>query len=560
MRSKHVLVLTILNFSAAALAFAQSAPPPPPPESPAPSAQSPVRVATRLVQVSVIVQDGNGRSVKGLTKDDFVLLDQGQRQQIASISEGTRSFAGTGAAAGPNHFTNQLAPGNGGAPPLTVIVIDAYNTEYYDQYWRPGPPGYHCAPGSCPPQLLGSIFQQVEKFVGQIHPQDRVALYVLTQELYLLQDFTGDAGALQRGINQGKEYAATLTYPLCSGNDPNDMSTRTMAAMHSIADRLAVIPGRKNLMWLSVGFPFLQVITDEKMDKSAKTLGSEDLPLFAIDAHGLTAPLRVPGRGVQGGGGTVSGVDLPTPGRSDSRQFICGDTPPGGFGAIRTLSEDSGGRAFYNTNDFAGAIRRVIDQSSASYILEYYPDHNKWNGEFREIKVKVNRAGMEVHARRGYYAVVDTASAPQKDAERLAEAIESPVESTDLAFDVQADAAGVSGARQIKVKITLDANQLRLQLQGDRWTDSISEVWAEFDAQGKQVGEISKTIELSHSEDEHTKLLRDGFSYSKTLVLAKDAAEVRLVLRDVGNGAIGSVNIPLARLFPPTSGQAQTKK
>jgi VWFA-related protein len=540
-----------------ATALSQSTPPPPPTQTPAPSAQSAVHVTTRIVQVSVVVQDGNGKPVKGLTKDDFVLLDQGQRQQIASISEGTRKFTGIGAAAGPNHFTNQLAPGNEGTPPLTIIVIDAYNTSYYDHFWVPGPGG-HCADGSCPPPLLGSLFKQVEKFVAQIQPQDRVALYELTLELHLLQDFTSDASALERGINQGKEYASTLTYPKCSGTDPNEISTRTMAAMHSIADRLAKTPGRKNLIWLSSGYPFLNVITDVKMDTTAKSIGSEDLPLFAIDAHGLAAPLAVPGRGSQGGGMT-SGVDLPTPGTSDGRLFFC-DGPPGGFNAIRNLSEESGGRAFYNTNDFAGAIRKVIDNSSASYVLEYYPDHNKWNGEFREIKVKVNRPGMEVHARRGYYAVVDTASAPQKDAERLAEAIQSPVESTDLVIDVQAGAADNSGARQLKVKITLDANQLRFQQEGERWTDNLSEVWAEFDAEGKQVGEISKTIELSHNEDEHKKLLQDGLTYSKSLVLAKDATEVRLVLRDVGNGAIGSVIIPLSHLFEPNSTQMPAKK
>ena len=269
-----------------------------------------------------------------------------------------------------------------------------------------------------------------------MQPQDRVELYELTQELVLLQDFTGDAGALERGINQGKDSASTLTYPLCAGNDPNEMSTRTMAAMHSIADHLANVPGRKNLIWLSSGYPFLRVITDEKMDKSAKTLGSEDLPLFAIDAHGLSAPLAgvsgpVPHpapRGPIGGGG-------PAPSRSDSRPFICGDTPPGGFNAIRNLSQDSGGRAFYNTNDFAGAIRKVIDDSSASYILEYYPDHNKWNGEFREIG---ESNWHDSSCAPGYYAFVDTTSA-QKEAERLAEALQNPVESTDLTFDVQAD-------------------------------------------------------------------------------------------------------------------------
>ena len=107
MRISHAVAVAILCVTAATSALAQSVPPLPPPLA---SPQSAVRVTTRIVQVSVIVQDGNGKPVKGLTKDDFVLLDQGQRQQIASISEGTRTFTATGVAVGPNHFTNQLTP------------------------------------------------------------------------------------------------------------------------------------------------------------------------------------------------------------------------------------------------------------------------------------------------------------------------------------------------------------------------------------------------------------------------------------------------------------------
>jgi VWFA-related protein len=508
----------------------------------------------------VTVQDAEGRPIKGLTKDDFVLTDDGQRQEITSISEGTRNFRAAGAAGGPNRFTNQLAPGNGGAPPLTIIVLDAYNTEYYDQYWRPGPPGNHCAPGSCPPPLLGTIFKQVEKFIRQMQPQDRVAIYELTTELLLLQDFTGDASALERGVNRGKEYASTLTYPWCAGDDPNEMSTHTMAAMHSIADQLAKIPGRKNQIWLSSGFHHLQVITDVKMDTTVKAISSEDLPLFAIYAQGLYIPPPITGPVPhRGGRGAVSGVDLPTPGRSDSK-LSCGDPPPGGFAAIRSVSEDSGGRAFYNTNDFAGAIRRVIDASSASYVLDYYPDHNKWNGEFREIKVKVNRPGVQVRARKGYYAVTDTAAAPEKDAERLAEAIRSPVESTDLGFDVEAEAVEAAGARQVKLKISLDANQLHLQQQGDRWTDNVTEYWVQFDSEGQQVSTHSQTINLRPSQDAYKQLLQQGLNFSETVGLEKNAAEVRLVLRDAGNGAIGSVIIPLARLFTAAADQPRGKK
>ncbi len=75
---------------------------------------------------------------------------------------------------------------------------------------------------------------------------------------------------------------------------------------------------------------------------------------------------------------------------------------------MRNLAEESGGHAIRGTNDLAGAIRRVVDDSADTYILGYYPDHNKWDGKFREINVKVDRPSLELHYRKGYYAVADT--------------------------------------------------------------------------------------------------------------------------------------------------------
>jgi VWFA-related protein len=152
-----------------------------------------------------------------------------------------------------------------------------------------------------------------------MHPEDRVALYELTDQLYLLQDFTGDAGALQRGLVQGKEYAASLHFSRPQ-TFAADMEAHTMGAMHTIADRLAKVPGRKNFIWLSTGFPPLPLndggvgITYEKIVNTAKTLGNADLPLFAIDAKGLAAG-GSGGGPVAGGGsrGPSSGVDLPRP-------------------------------------------------------------------------------------------------------------------------------------------------------------------------------------------------------------------------------------------------------
>jgi len=537
MRLKHVLIAALVCMTAAAFAFAQSVPPPPPAALPTPSPQSAVHVTTRIVQVSVTVHDDHGRPVTGLTKDDFVLLDQGHPQQISSFSE-QKTFVTTTRSAAPNVFTNRFGAGDSQSP-LTVIVLDTYNAGYWDTKLCPPPPNIF------PVCAVDPMFAAVKEFANKMHPQDRVALYQLADTLYLLQDFTSDPDAILRGLENGKKHINRFYPP--SATDTVLMSNFTMDAMTVLSKRLAFVPGRKNLIWLSNGFPYKRIITDEKVDKSAKILANADLPLNAIDARGIMAPNG-------GGGGPVPGAPPsgPQPDSSISpgsmNTGIYGG-PAGGFNAIRNLSDMSGGHPIYGTNDLAGAIRRVVDDSADTYILGYYPDHNKWNGEFREIKVKVNRPGVEVRSRKGYYALADTTSAAQKDAERLTDAIKSPLESTDLGFDVQADGVIVDGARQLKVKVTLDANQLRFQQKSGRWIDNITEHWAQFNYEGEKISMNLQTINLKPSQEGYKQLLQEGFSFSETVPVAKGAEEIRLVLRDIGSGAIGSVIIPVARLF-----------
>src|SRR5580693_616516 len=110
MRAERSIIAGTVFLIGAAAVFAQSVPPPPPPSLPEPSSQSAVRVTTRIVQVSVTVRNELGQPVKGLTKDDFVLFDDAQRQQIASISEQSNRVTTTSTAA-PNRFTNRFAEG-----------------------------------------------------------------------------------------------------------------------------------------------------------------------------------------------------------------------------------------------------------------------------------------------------------------------------------------------------------------------------------------------------------------------------------------------------------------
>ncbi len=82
--------------------------------------------------------------------------------------------------------------------------------------------------------------------------------------------------------------------------------------------------------------------------------------------------------------------------------------------SLRSLSEETGGFAAVNRNDFSDAFSRVVKDSSSYYVLGYYPKNDRRDGRFRKIEVKVKRPGLEVRSRRGYTAPRGKPPAPAK--------------------------------------------------------------------------------------------------------------------------------------------------
>src|SRR5262249_55062318 len=77
---------------------------------------------------------------------------------------------------------------------------------------------------------------------------------------------------------------------------------------------------------------------------------------------------------------------------------------PGPAGVLWMLADDTGASAFVNTNTPAKALRQVITDASAFYLLGYASTKNPADAKFHPIKVRVKRSGLDVRARRGYWA------------------------------------------------------------------------------------------------------------------------------------------------------------
>jgi VWFA-related protein len=515
-----------------------------------------IHATTRLVQVSVIAQDKHGQPIADMKREDFRLFDNGKEQQISFFSMESAHVAPVEhAELPPDTWTNRYEGRSAAPVNVTLILFDGLNTHVWDQEYAR---------------------QQLVRFLSQLNPEDRVAIYTLGRQLRVLHDFTRDASSLLRALSHykgynGPEVAASQPDDPDTGSDAFnaflsnadeltaqyaqiDRAIRTADALEAIAGHVAAIPGRKSLIWFSGGFPFTMgyggipvlgrdaALQDrnfmDEVQRAARALNDANVAVYPVDAKGLLAPAsasattRVPRGGVPG---RRAPSNLPIQ-RTDEQSAI--DT-------MNELAGRTGGRAFYHTNDFAGAIRRAIDDSRVIYTLAYTPAHNEWNGKFRQIKVESRRSGVQLRHRSGYFALPDEPlDATQRD-QMLVQAQWSPLDATGIRFTVHTASGSLDGKPAVVLTLIVDPADLRFTEQAGRHSVDLLLGTAQHAENSRVVQGEKSAITLRLKDETYQKILANGLKVTSSTVLDPAATRLRIVLLDTGSGRMGSVNVPL---------------
>lgn len=545
----------------------------PPPERPAPveSSNKPVlRVSTRLVQVSVIVNDKHGNPITGLTKENFVLLDDKKPQEIHLFSAETNLLRDQPQPSLlPDTYSNRLSEHASVSPSVTVILLDALNTAFADQ---------------------ALTRKQVLRFLEQLHPQDRVALYWLGNNLYALNDFTNDATSLREAVlhsapESGRDLAESDANYL-TPNNPNpsvpgglsggQTSSRaafrsafdqrvanesvknrvhlTVAALTAIAQHLSTLKGRKNLVWVSGSFPFS--LGQEKFDLNwANDTGGSFVGEIARAAQALTdagiAVYPVDARGLMGNGLTAAGdySDAPPPEFSgEGDEHLPSRVAPGNLETMKILAERTGGKAFYGANSLSEAIRHAIDDARLTYTLGFYPVSSKWDGTFHSIKVRVNIPGVEVRSRTGYFALPDSAQTPPKSVQAIiSQTAISQLDATGIGLRIHVQPASEAGEQAVNVDLHLDPHDIHLEQNNGLWTGTLQTVFLELNRRGEIIQVLDESLQLTLPQNVYEQSLNNGLKNTKHIRIRPGATQLCVVLRDPSNGNIGSLSVPLAR-------------
>ena len=371
------------------------------------------RAAVTHVTTDVIPRDGQGRFIPDLTKDDFTVLEDGVPQTIESFAlvHGGRTFNAITAPPPPAPegivlpTTPRRQVGETSGRVLLIFVDDLHFEPEMTPHVR---------------RLLQDIVDTL------IHDGDLVAVVSSGPSSIEVQP-TYDRKEVAASITRIRGSAMTpaeLFKLLETSQGPGDLRQRAQVAFYTAYNMLSSIERiankRKAVLYISTGYdfdPFAEArkgrdrIMGGRFAEGTRFLLDEENPYFRLPAVtadiDLYAYMRELALSANRANATVFTLDpRGLAGVVDAGQYL-DQSEWRTFlqktqSSLRYIAEETGGFAVVNDNDLVGALKRIDAETSDYYILGYYSSNPDPTRRVRQLEVKVDRAGVDVAARRAY--------------------------------------------------------------------------------------------------------------------------------------------------------------
>jgi VWFA-related protein len=382
------VVVVGLAFTSGLFAHGQTPQSPPtavgigPGQSPAPTPQEAptFRVTAREVLLDVLVidktEEGESQVIRRV--DEHHAMDAADLSKLTALPQ-----------LPPNTFSNYTPVRNSNAS--IVLLLDAMDS---------------------PIEAQMVMREQLIKFLKNMQPGPPVAIFQLDTEMRLIQGFTTDPKALLAAAESKRDMpslAKPTAAPRSYGGDAlyrRVLMGNLRDGMRMMGSYLAGYPGRKNLIWFTGRIPMTRLgqgfgnpfgdgmtVSDSEGESKELTdvLSVSRIAVYPVDTFGLVAEPGFSAASARGGMPAMRGGTRGIPGFNNHAN-------------MDEIAEQTGGKAYYNTNDFTRVIGDVARTSSNYYTVAYATTNTKWNGEFRKIKITVDRPDVQLLHKEGYYA------------------------------------------------------------------------------------------------------------------------------------------------------------
>jgi VWFA-related protein len=551
------------------------------PEVPAPT----IRVSTHLVLVDVVVTDKQGNPVTGLRPEDFVVEENGKPQKISAFVTPHENAAPVPPLP-PGVYSNKPEYRSSGGP-ITVMLLDAVNTPFSDQ---------------------GYARRQMLNFVqNQYKPGQKMAIFTFTGSLRLLQDFTTDPGillaALQRYKPQAQEFAAAgRAVTSAASGDPTTLSTvaaldagtppltttgggtvalagasvasagaasvqaaleafagaqagyaqeqradLTLRALNSLARTLGGLPGRKSIIWVTGNLPFSLIPENRTMTEAEleETLPSLDTRRVGQHAAGNEAATlrRSHSDDIRELNSRLASAQIAIY-PIDARGLTL-STAIDTQSTMREMAHETGGRAYVNQNEIKFGVERAMQDTSAAYTIGYYPENKKYDGKYRQIRVKVKRDGVSLQNRQGYFAMDRTQNKGYDPSQEVISALGDAAPATLVAFTVQLKPPSVNTVKgKVGVTFLVDATTLSVEETSAGKRLNLAFYATVYSSDGKIVANISQKVDQAFNAETYRQILEHGMLLHMDLDLKPGNNQLRLAVQDNRTGMVGTLEAP----------------
>jgi VWFA-related protein len=220
--------------------------------------------------------------------------------------------------------------------------------------------------------------------------------------------------------------------------------------------------------------------------------------------------------------------------------------------SLRTMSDETGGFAVVNRNDFANAFQRIVDDNSSYYMLGYYSSNDRRDGRFRRIEVRLkNRPGLVVRARKGYVAPRGRApevKAAGKDgpSPELKEALESPLPLPALPLAVTATVfKGAAQKGSVVISTFVHGGSLPFVEEKGMFRNDLEVVGIATDDKGKSVSTDRNTVNLNMKPDTANRVKATGFRVIQSMELTPGRYLLRVAVKENNTRKAGMVTYDL---------------
>ncbi len=528
-----------------------------------------------LVGVDVLVLDSHGNPVTDLRREDFTVSDNGVEQEITSFE--AVSVAESAATSAPSDALVSTNVGVAARPERSIVVVvdDVHLTaaglrrargelrKLIDGL-RPGdelslvPTSESTWWSARLPEGRGDLLAFLERLqpkevadtsagrlseweAMQIHfGRDPQVLSVVARRWYengLLIEFSAPRGDPQ--ANQERDISPGLPLIRAAATQMYQAAGTRLERSLSVIERavasLSLARGRKTVLVVSEGF--VADTTRSEFRELIRTARQTNAALYFFDA-----------RGQAGAGDLGNAADFGNAVEERDRVTLVQNFSHEAEGT-ESVALDTGGLAFKGTDDLAGPMLRVVDESRSYYLLGFLPADTKRDGKFHGLKVQVTRPGVTVRARKGYYA--PDAKAEKKkgvlpDSQldpRVRDGLVSPFSAAGIPLRVASYVLGSekAGTALAVLATEVELGTVRFTPKSGRQQAALETYVVVTPRDGAENQRLEKRLDLALPADVHARLLREGLPFVRTFDLAPGVYQARLLVRDEQGGAMGTV-------------------